>query len=172
MSSSATAPRTVVRPARSNDAPKLSQFFREAWREAGAGALGFEGATDGAIAEIASEDFLRRRLATPAILTTVAEEEGRLVGFASLRRLDRRAAEVSGLAVLERARGRGVGARLLRKSLETARKRGVGAVAVRTGAENERAVAFYKKAGFTESGKATRRVGGRMVAVRLLSRRL
>jgi ribosomal protein S18 acetylase RimI-like enzyme len=162
----------VVRPARSNDVSKLSVFFSEAWKEVGPGALGFAGANDEAIGEIASEDFLKRRLATPTIQMMVAEEERRIIGFSSMRKVEAREAELSAIAVLESATGRGVGSRLLRKALDAARKRGFNSVRVKTEVTNEKAINFYRKAGFTESGKSVERVGGARVALRFMVKRL
>jgi ribosomal protein S18 acetylase RimI-like enzyme len=162
----------VVRPARPNDVSKLSDFFIEAWKEAGPAALGFAGATDEAIGEIASEEFLKKRLATPTIQTMVAEEERRIIGFSSMRKLEAREAELSSIVVLRSATGKGVGSRLLRKALDAARKRGFNSVRVKTEVTNERAIDFYRKAGFTESGKAVERVGGARVALRFMVKRL
>ena len=162
----------MIRPPRQNDVSKLSAFFVEAWKEAGPGALGFSGATNEAISEIASEEFLRKRLATPTIQMMVAEEGRRIIGFSSVRRVDAREAELSAIVVLESATGKGVGSRLLRKALDAARKRGFNSVSVKTEMTNERAISFYRKAGFTESGKAVERVGGTRVALRFLVKRL
>ena len=165
-------PPLSIRPARANDVSRLSTFFVEAWKEAGPGALGFAGATDGAIGEIASEEFLTKRLATPTIQTTVAEEGRRIIGFSSVRRVESREAELTSIVVLESAAGRGVGSRLLRKALDTARKRGFNSVLVKTEVANERAISFYRKSGFTDSGKAVERVGGTKVALRFMVKRL
>jgi ribosomal protein S18 acetylase RimI-like enzyme len=166
------SPALVVRPARANDVSKLSVFFFEAWKEVGPAALGFAGANDEAIKEIASEDFLMRRLATPTIQMMVAEEERRIIGFSSMRRVGAREAELLGITVLEIATGKGVGTRLLRKALDAARKRGFNSVRVKTEVTNERAINFYRKAGFTESGKSVERVGGARVALRFMVKRL
>ena len=165
-------PPVAIRPARMNDVSKLSAFFVEAWREAGPGALGFSGASDEAIREISSEEFLKKRLATPTIMMMVAEEGRRIIGFASVRRVEAREAELSGIAVLESATGRGVGTRLLRKALDAARKRGFNSVLAKTEVTNERAIKFYKSAGFTESGKAMERLGGSKMALRIMAKKL
>jgi len=166
------APALVVRPARLNDVSRLSGFFVEAWRQTGPGALGFAGANDEAIKEIASEEFLKRRLTTPAIQMMVAEEGGKIIGFSSVRRVDKSHAELSGIVVLEHATGRGVGSRLLRKSLEGARKRGASTLIAKTDAANEGAVRFYRSAGFTESGKTLGRIGGTKVELRVMVKKL
>ena len=162
----------IVRTARPNDDSMLSAFLVEAWKEAGPGALGFTGATDAAIAEIASEGFLKKRLATTAIQMTVAEEGRGIIGFSSVRSLGARDAELSGLVVLEGETGRGVGTRLLRKALETARRRGFSSVRVKTEAANQRAISFYKKSGFTESGKAVEKTGSARAQLLLMTKRL
>ncbi|HUI01012.1 MAG TPA: GNAT family N-acetyltransferase [Nitrososphaerales archaeon] len=164
--------RTEVRPARPNDVTMLSKFFVEAWREAGPGAMGFSGATDEAIEEISSPEFLTRRLASPTTYIVVAQEEREIVGFASVRLLREGDSELSGIVVLERARGRGVGTKLLRKAMDGARKRRSLRILAKTEIENRRASAFYKKAGFTESGRAVEKVGRSRVAVLVLVKKL
>lgn len=161
-----------VRPARQNDVSKLSAFTIEAWREAGPGALGFTGATDEAIREIASEEFLKKRLASPNIQMVVAEEEGRVIGFSSVRKVEERKAELSGITVLERAKGRGIGTKLIRKAVEGARRRGFTSMLVKTEVVNDRAIGFYKKAGFVESSKAVEKVGRTRVALQVLIKKL
>jgi len=168
----ATLPPVVIRPARRNDVSKLSAFFIEAWKEAGPSALGFTGATDEAIAAISSEEFLTRRLATPTIHMTVAEEGRSIIGFASVKRVGPREAELSAIVVLESATGRGVGTRLLRKAIDAARKRGFTSILVKTEVKNERAIRFYRNNGFTESGKALEKIGASKVSLRLMERRL
>ena len=174
MSDSAVAgvPKTVVRPSRVSDAPRLSDFFLRAWREAGPGALGFTGATEEAVREIASEEFLRKRLSSPNVQMVVAEEGAAVVGFASLKRASAREVELTGVVVLESYAGRGLGSRLLKKALDSARKRGYVTVTVKTECENARAIAFYKGAGFTESGKTTEKVGRAKVALMVLAKKL
>jgi ribosomal protein S18 acetylase RimI-like enzyme len=164
--------RAEVRPARQNDVTPLSAFFLEAWREAGPGAMGFSGATDEAIKEIASPEFLRRRLASHATMMFVAEEAKVIVGFASVKLMRDREAELSGIVVLERATGRGIGSRLLRKAADGARKRGFVWLFAKTEVANAGAIGFYKKAGFTESRKAVEKVGRAKVPVQVLVRKL
>jgi ribosomal protein S18 acetylase RimI-like enzyme len=164
--------RTEVRPARPNDVAKLSEFFVEAWREAGPGAMGFTGATDAAIKEVSSPEFLKRRLASPNAQIVVAEEERKVVGFASVRLMEGLEAELTGIVVLGRASGRGVGTRLLRKAAEGARRRGCARMSVTTEAANAKAIGFYKKAGFTESRKSMEKRGSTRVAVQVLVRKL
>lgn len=162
----------LVRPARPNDVSMLSAFFNDAWKEAGPDALGFTGATDEAIREIASEEFLKKMLSSPRVFMVVAEEAGKIIGFSSVRRIGEREAELAGIVVLESETGRGVGTKLLRKALEGAKKRRFSLILVKTEVANERAVNFYRKAGFTESGKAVEKVGSAKVALRRLVKKL
>jgi ribosomal protein S18 acetylase RimI-like enzyme len=164
--------RIEVRPARRNDASKLSVFFTQAWSEAGPEALGFTGATDESIKEIASEEFLSKRLASPLAQIVVAEIDGRVVGFASLRKSGEREAELSGIVVLESETGSGIGTRLMRKTVDLAKRRGFRTVVVKTEVNNARAIGFYRRVGFTESGKVVEKVGRTNVVLLTLLRRL
>lgn len=162
----------VVRPARANDAPLLSAFFVRAWKEAGPGALGFTGATDEAIAEISSESFLSMRLKSPNARMVVAEYGGRIIGFASIRAKAAGAGELTGIVVLEGATGKGLGTRLLRKACQAAAKMRHRTLEVKTEVLNRRAIDFYKKNGFTETGRSSVKVGRTTVPVQVLEVKL
>lgn len=85
----------------------------------------------------------------------LAELDGNVVGFASLRLLnylgeDAPYAEVSELFVLERYRRQGI-ARALMTELEVrARAAGASSVAVLTAGDNDTAIALYRAMGFQE----------------------
>ncbi len=162
----------TVRPARRNDVGPLGAFFVHAWKESGPDALGFTGATEEAVKEIASEGFLSKRLSNPKMRILVAERAGRIVGFASVRGGVEGGAELSGIVVLKEESGKGVGTRLVRKACGAARGLGFGKIAVKTEAFNERAIRFYKENGFTESGRTTEKVGRTMVPIQTLLKRL
>jgi ribosomal protein S18 acetylase RimI-like enzyme len=85
----------------------------------------------------------------------LAEVEGKVAGFASLRLLnylgeDAPYAELSELFVTECYRGRGVGRALIRELEGRARAAGASSLAVLTAAGNEAAVALYQAMGFQE----------------------
>ena len=170
MADDADRPRVAVRAAKVTDAKTLGEFFKRAWNEAGPGALGFTGATEGAIKEISSEKFLAARLASPNVKMLVATEGGEVMGFASLRAEGARSAELSGIVVLQAASGRGVGARLIRKSFAMAKRLWFRTISVRTEFFNKRAIGFYKKNGFTESGRTTEKVGRTMAQLQILQK--
>lgn len=151
---------------RPNDWARLGTFLAEAWRESGPAPLGFAGAKDESVNEITSEDFLKRRLSSPAVLMVVAEAERRIVGLVTLKKIGQREVEVVGVAALKGPDARETEARLLRKATEVARKRGMVSIFARTGQADDRAARFYKELGFLESGMTggpeTRRPQGKL----------
>jgi GNAT superfamily N-acetyltransferase len=97
--------------------------------------------------------WVRESLESGTVL--VAEDEGTIVGFASVKERDHftgvRLAYVGELAVATEAEGRGVG-RALMAAVETwARERGLARILLDTGAANTEARAFYARLGFEES---------------------
>ena len=160
----------TIRRATANDNRDLGLFFEEAWKRAGPNALGFTGTTEESIREIASEAFLGRILSTPSRPIFVAEEGKRIVGFSSLREVDRFAIELSGMVVLEEYSGRGVGSILFEKSNEFAVKAGYRKIMVKTEVFNERAIVFYKKLRFLETERTTEVVNGQQVSLLTLEK--
>ena len=159
-----------VRIARATDAASLAEFFQRAWKEAGPDALGFTGATDKAIREIVSEEFLTRRITSPKNRILIAERNGRVLGFASLRIIGRGKGELSGIVVLRSESGKGLGTKLVEKACKTAARLGIKRLIVKTEVFNERAIAFYKKSGFAETRKENEKVGRRKVPVQVLEK--
>jgi ribosomal protein S18 acetylase RimI-like enzyme len=164
--------KVVVRPARKSDAFALSAFFTRAWKEAGPGALGFTGATDESINAISSEEFLSHRLSSLSVRIVVAELDRTVLGFASIRVIGKREGELSGVVVLESASGRGLGTKLVRRASETAGNLGLERLTVKTEAANQRAIRFYKKSGFTESGRTSEKVGRVRASLMILEKKL
>ena len=162
----------IVRAARKGVAAPLGAFFLRSWKEAGPEALGFTGANEEAIREIASKEFLSSRLASPNTRIVIAERRGEILGFVSVRRTGKREAELSGVVVLESESGQGLGSRLVRKACKVALGIGVVLLTVRTEAFNARAVGFYKKNGFVEMEKTTEKVGRRRIPMIVLQRDL
>jgi len=160
--------KVTVRIARKTDAKALGVFLIRAWREAGPGALGFTGATEDTIREISSAYFLVQRIGNPKIRMMVAIVAGDIVGFASIRAESPKTAELSGIVVLQSASGSGIGTRLIQRTLRLAAGLGFKTMTVRTEVFNERAIGFYKRNGFTESARATEKVGRMTVPVQVL----
>jgi ribosomal protein S18 acetylase RimI-like enzyme len=153
-----------------DDIQSLSAFILEAWREAGPGALGFTGATDEAVHKLASEPLLRVKLTDPALRIFIAEEAGRVVGFASMKRIDSTTAELSGLIVLQSLVGKGVGTELLHIAEEFADIEGYDRIVVKTEAFNDKAIAFYRKLGFVGTTEIEEDVEGTPVRLMVLEK--
>jgi len=161
-----------VRVARRQDARPLAQFFLRAWKEAGPNALGFTGASDQAIKEIASEEFLTKRIKSPHVRILVAREGRRVIGFASLRYLEERLAELTGIVVLKDVAGIGIGTRLLQKACLLALGQGFTRMVVKTEAFNLAAIGFYRKNGFNELRNTSEKVGRKRVPLKVLQKPL
>ena len=162
----------VVRAARKGDAVPLGVFFLQSWKEAGPDALGFTGANQEAIKEIASKEFLTSRLSSPNTKIVIAERQGEILGFASVRGMGRGEAELSGVVVLEGESGHGIATRLVRKACDAAVRVGSTTLKVKTEVFNTRAIEFYKKNGFVEVKKTTEKVGRRRIPLMVLQREL
>lgn len=89
----------------------------------------------------------------------VAEIDGRIVGWCDVVRstvpvFAHRG--TLGMGLLPEVRGRGLGLRLIRATLEAARAAGIEQVTLHVFARNTRALALYRKAGFHEVGRQLR----------------
>ncbi|HEX8639085.1 MAG TPA: GNAT family N-acetyltransferase [Pyrinomonadaceae bacterium] len=90
----------------------------------------------------------------------IAELNGRAVGYAKLREnsavdclKSANGVELQRIYLLERAKGRGVGAALLNRCLEVARAKGYEMLWLGVWELNSAALAFYEKAGFVKAGE-------------------
>ncbi len=145
----------VVTEATKDDVAGIADFLREAWRQAGPDSPGFAGATEEVIAEIAAPRAIEARIGGPVRRMFIACQDTRVVGFASTRRLTTEAVELAGVVVLQSLIGSGVGSALFRAAAASARKSGFRRMVVSTETDNERALRFYERSGFTVSGRST-----------------
>jgi ribosomal protein S18 acetylase RimI-like enzyme len=155
-----------------SDVPRLSTFLREAWKEAGPDALGWTGATDSTIQEIASDAFLTALLTRPGTRILVAEDANDIIGLAVLRRLESTLNELAGIVLRESRTGKGVGGSLLEAILERSQADGVEEVVVHTETSNGRALEFYQRHGFVVEGHRQEEIGGTKVDLATLRRKL
>jgi ribosomal protein S18 acetylase RimI-like enzyme len=151
-----------------SDVDNLKVFFHRAWEESGPDRLGFTGATEETIDEITSDAFLKKRLSNPDVIIYVVREGRAVLGFASTRKIDPDAIELSGIIMLESATGKGFGTQLVERAVGSARQAGFHRMVVKTEAVNGRAIGFYKKMGFAEVGKTWETVEGTAVDVMIL----
>jgi len=161
-----------VRTATLADLHDLGAFFLEAWREAGPESPGFTGATEETMRDLASEESLSAQIMDPLVRVFMAEEGNQISGFAALRRIDSAAVELSGMMVLQKRVRRGVGTELFKKAQEFSISEGYRKMEVKTEAFNRRAIAFYKKLGFVQSGETEDNLGGTLVKLMVLQKSL
>ena len=104
-----------------------------------------------------SDAMMREELASRHSFYVVVEEAGRLVGYAGLR-VARGAsdADIQTIAVVDRARRRGLGRTLMLALLNEARAREAREVFLEVRADNPVAQALYASEGFAELGRRPR----------------
>lgn len=103
----------------------------------------------------------------PAMVTLLAEEQARLIGYAQLRWGDapdcvsaKQSGEIQRLYVAEGWHGKGVAQALMEACITEMRKHGSDAVWLGVWEHNPRAISFYTKFGFVEAGAHTFHFGG------------
>jgi phosphinothricin acetyltransferase len=99
---------------------------------------------------------MARRMGNPIHPWLVAEEDGRIVGFASTSPMRNRAAYrwsvETGLYLVPSAQGRGLGSRLLAAHLELLERQGFVTIVAGIALPNPASVALHEKLGFVLSG--------------------
>jgi GNAT superfamily N-acetyltransferase len=113
-----------------------------------------------------SEAIQAREISDPEMATLVCDHDGQLVGFAQLRWGSppdcikaERPAEIQRLYVREAWHGKGVAQDLMSASIALAKTSHAGQVWLGVWEHNPRAIAFYRKWGFSEVGDHTFAVG-------------
>jgi ribosomal-protein-alanine acetyltransferase len=104
-----------------------------------------------------SPAMMREELGSPHGWYVVAEEAGRVLGYAGLRAVrGARDADIQTITISEAARGRGRGRALLTALLDEAARRGVHDVFLEVRADNSVAQKLYLSEGFAEVGRRPR----------------
>lgn len=155
----------VTREATTEDAADVADLLRRLWAAAGPNALGYSGATDTVMEDLAKREAIIERLGGPDRRIFLSGEEDGWLGFAATRRLDQTQCELAGILVTEEATGRGVGRALMAAVAASARRDGFEVLVVRTEVDNERAIAFYRSTGFMDVGRDVEDVDGTHVPV-------
>lgn len=161
-----------IEKATPHDAPGLAAFLHVAWEEAGPEGLGFAGATDEMVAELADLGSLTSILEDRDTGVWIARRAGTVVAFAAAEAPAGPAAELSGIVVHRMHRSRGLGGELADRAIAWAAGRGAGHVFVRTEPHNDTAIGFYESHGFARVGLAEERVGGELLTVLELRKEL
>jgi len=101
-------------------------------------------------------DEIARRMASPAHPWLVAEEDGRIIGYASTSPMRNRAAYrwsvETGIYLAPDAQGRGLGRRLLEEHLNLLEQQGFVTAIAGIALPNEASIALHEKLGFVQAG--------------------
>ena len=89
----------------------------------------------------------------------VAVEDGEIIGSGALRRLSPHTAELKRMWLLERYHSQGIGWQLMARLIVFAREQDYTCIRLQTSPQQKRALAFYRKVGFTEIPNYTGEVG-------------
>ena len=155
----------TVRDAHPSDLPALRDLAERAFRSA------FAAQNDPADLEAYVRDAfdlarLGAEMEAPATQYVVAEGDGALLGYATLRDAAVEACvtgpvplEIQRIYAAPEAVGQGVGAALMRACLDRARTQGFETVWLGVWEENARAIAFYERWGFRTVGTHVFRLG-------------
>jgi ribosomal protein S18 acetylase RimI-like enzyme len=156
---------TKLRRALPADAPSLAVLAERTFRDA----FGIRNSPENMdihCAKVFGTDIQLREIQDPALLTTIAEAEGRMIGFSQLRIpgahaavAARRPAEISRIYLLAEWHGRGVAQDLMREALACAAREGCDVLWLGVWEHNPRAMAFYRKFGFEVVGTHAFKLG-------------
>ncbi len=155
-----------IRPACLEDAQNLAALAIQVWLHTYA-TEGIRDALSAYVLATFTPEAFRRRMGEPSHGLLVAEENGHLVGYADVD-FDAPREDVPGvctelatLYVQEHFAGRGIGTRLMAACAEEARRRnGDPTFWLSVYHRNAKALAFYRKHGFTERGAFDFEFGG------------
>ncbi len=166
----------MIRPATAADAGPLAEFAARTFAEAFAGANDPE---DMALYLSSAYGLAQQsaELADPGLSTLLAEADGRLAGFAQLRRgpappcvTGRRPIELWRFYVDRLWQGRGVAQALMRAALAEAARLGAATLWLGVWERNDRARAFYRKCEFLDVGSKRFMLGHDAQTDRVLAR--
>ncbi len=131
-----------------NDISNLKSFILDAWRLAGPSGLGWTGATDENIGEIASDSFLKGLFEDPHVRLFICKKEQQMVGFCAIRRINAKSVELTGIIVRQNHLGKGIGSELFKFAKKVAVESGFATMLVKTESNNLKALHFYSQMGF------------------------
>ena len=165
----------TYRDANPSDAAVLAAFFRDSF----SATFGHLYAPEDLAAFLAQSppERWRAELTDPGYVVRLAEQDGRLLGFAklgppALPGAPSSAVELRQLYVAEAAQGTGVAPTLMDWVLATARARGAAELWLSVYVDNHRARRFYARYGFEDVGPYAFMVGGHEDEDRLMRLRL
>lgn len=140
------------------DAPSLAVLAERTFRDA-FGPRNSPENMDRHCAKVFGTEIQLREIEERALVTTMAEADGRMIGFSQLRLSQAhecvaalRPAELNRLYVAREWHGRGIARELIQDALDTAADAGCDRLWLGVWEHNPRAIAFYRKFGFETVG--------------------
>ena len=100
--------------------------------------------------------YMRQLTASPSTITWIAEDDGRMAGFAVAgfkRQTEGVIAYIQTIEVLPEMRGRGIGNELLRRIEESARDKDARVIWLHVDSQNAGAIRLYESHGYTCEGR-------------------
>jgi ribosomal protein S18 acetylase RimI-like enzyme len=144
----------TLRRAVAGDAPSLAVIAERTFRDA-FGAHNSPDNLDLHCARHFGPDIQAREIADPGLVTTLAFEEGQIVGFTQVTLekahasiASKHAAELNRIYVVAERQGKGVAQALIRGALATVAAAGADCLWLGVWEHNAKAIAFYRKFGF------------------------
>jgi len=144
----------ALRLALPGDAPSLAILAERTFRDA-FGARNSPGNMDLHCARVFGPDIQLREIGERGIVTTLADEGGRLVGYSQLHIgkaspsvKAQHPAELNRIYVVAEQHGRGIGQALMKRALTDAARAGCDRLWLGVWEHNPKAMAFYKQLGF------------------------
>jgi putative acetyltransferase len=143
----------TFRPIRQDEIPAAKRVILTV----GYGIFGWDGTLEDSIrhfessGEFGDMDNLHAHYFDNGGLFLAVLDDDRLVGSGALRKLDDRTAELKRIWLLEAYQGQGIGYRLVMLLFDFARAQGYLCIRLQTSHQQTRAIAFYKRLGFSET---------------------
>jgi ribosomal protein S18 acetylase RimI-like enzyme len=160
----------IIRRATRDDASALGELGAKTFSDAFADRNRPED-IESYLARTYGETHQREEIGDPSIVTLLADEGGRLAGFAQLRiaATEHGDGEVARFYVDREHHGRGLAQQLMQAVLEAARERGCSTVWLGVWEHNARAIRFYEKCGFRDVGSHPFLLGSDLQTDRLMA---
>ena len=140
----------VIRRAVTSDAGSLAALGARTFEETFGPANRRED-IDTYLSQTYGEQQQKNEIENPRMITLVTEDEGSLIAFAQMR-ADEKGIEIARFYVDSRWQGRGLAQALMQAVIEEARARRAEMLWLGVWERNERAIAFYRKCGFRDTG--------------------
>ena len=158
--------RMIIRRVRKGDNKLLADLIKQAFDEHGA-------PIEGTVYSDPTTDDLYGLFQTDRSILWVAEEHGEVLGCCGIyptRGLPDRCAELVKFYLLPKARGRGIGSKLMERNIDSARKLGYTELYLESVPEFDKAVRMYGKFGFKHLVKPLGESGHTACNIRMIKK--